>query len=132
MGFGNFFKSVVPYIFLYKLFAFIIMPKKNHKESRLLFVNEAKKLYQKEFIRWYKLTAQLNPILRLFRLKDINIPTLYVMGEQDHLFLPSIKKVITGHQSAQLHIIKNCGHVVNVEHPLEFNKEVLSFLKMKN
>lgn len=132
MGFGNFFKSVVPYIFLYKLFAFIIMPKKNHKESRLLFVNEAKKLYQKEFIRWYKLTAQLNPILRLFRLKDINIPTLYVMGEQDNLFLPSIKKVITGHQSAQLHIIKNCGHVVNVEHPLEFNKEVLSFLKMKN
>ena len=132
MGFGNFFKSVVPYIFLYKLFAFIIMPKKNHKESRLLFVNEAKKLYQKEFIRWYKLTAQLNPILRLFRLKDINIPTLYVMGEQDHLFLPSIKKVISGHQSAQLHVIKNCGHVVNVEHPLEFNKEVLSFLKMKN
>ena len=33
MGFGNVFKSVVPYIFLYKLFAFIIMPKKNHKES---------------------------------------------------------------------------------------------------
>ena len=33
MGFGNVFKSVVPYILLYKLFAFIIMPKKNHKES---------------------------------------------------------------------------------------------------
>ena len=35
MGFGNFFKSVVPYIVLYKLFAFIIMPKKNHRESYL-------------------------------------------------------------------------------------------------
>ncbi|MFK8045700.1 MAG: alpha/beta fold hydrolase, partial [Crocinitomicaceae bacterium] len=33
MGLGKVFKSVVPYIFLYKLFAFIIMPKKNHKES---------------------------------------------------------------------------------------------------
>ena len=62
MGFGNIFKSVVPYIFLYKLFAFIIMPKKNHKESRLLFVKEAKRLYQKEFLRWYKLTAQLKPV----------------------------------------------------------------------
>ena len=51
MGFGNVFKSVVPYILLYKLFAFIIMPKKNHKESRLLFVKEAKKLYQKEFLK---------------------------------------------------------------------------------
>jgi pimeloyl-ACP methyl ester carboxylesterase len=129
MGFGNVFKSVVPYIFLYKLFAFIIMPKKNHKESRLLFVKEAKKLYQKEFLRWYKLTAQLKPVLSLFRMKDINIPTLYVMGEQDHLFLPSIKKVIKDHRSAQLHVIKNCGHVVNVEQPIEFNDKVLSFLR---
>lgn len=131
MGFGNVFKSVVPYVFLYKLFAFIIMPKKNHKESRSLFVAEAKKLYQKEFIRWYKLTAEINPLLRFFRLNDINIPTLYIMGEQDHLFLPSIQKVITGHLSAKLHIIKNCGHVVNIEQPVEFNQEVISFLKLQ-
>ena len=51
------------------------------------------------------------------------------MGEQDHLFLPSIKKVISGHVNAQLYVIKNCGHVVNVEHPVEFNKAVISFLK---
>ena len=129
MGFGNVFKSVVPYIYLYKLLAFIIMPQRNHRESRLLFINEAKKLYQKEFIRWFKLTAEINPLLRFFRLKDIEIPTLYIMGEQDHLFLPSIKKIILGHASAQLHVIKNCGHVVNVEQPLEFNSEVISFLK---
>lgn len=129
MGFGNVFKSVVPYILLYKLFAFIIMPKKNHKESRLLFVKEAKKLYQKEFLKWYKLTAQLNPLLRFFRLNETSIPTLYVMGEQDHLFLPSIKKVISGHVNAQLHVIRNCGHVVNVEQPIEFNEQVISFLK---
>jgi pimeloyl-ACP methyl ester carboxylesterase len=128
MGFGNIFKSVVPYIFLYKLFAFIIMPKKNHKESRLLFVNEAKKLYQKEFIRWYKLTSELQPLLSVFRLKEINIPTLYVMGEQDHLFLPSIQQITSQHLSARLHVVKNCGHVVNVEQHLEFNQEVISFL----
>lgn len=129
IGFGNFFKSVVPYIFLYKLFAFIIMPKNNHKESRMLFGQEAKKLCQKEFIRWYKLTATVNPILRLFTLKEVKIPTLYIMGEQDHLFLPSIREVISVHESAQLHVIKNCGHVVNIEQPMEFNNEVLSFLK---
>ena len=131
MGFGNIFKSIIPYIFLYKLFAFIIMPKKNHKESRLLFVKEAKKLYQKEFLKWYSLTAQLNPLLRFFRLNETNIPTLYVMGEQDHLFLPSIRKVISGHLNAQLHVIKNCGHVVNVEQPVEFNEQVISFLKLQ-
>ncbi len=50
MKVGNIFKSVVPYMLLYKLFAFIIMPKKNHKTSRSLFVQEAQKLYQKEFL----------------------------------------------------------------------------------
>lgn len=132
ISFGNAFKSVVPYIFLYKLFAFVIMPKKNHKVSRSLFVKEARKLYQKEFKRWYKLTAELTPLLRLFRMKDINIPTLYIMGEQDHLFLPSIKEVISKHMSAQLHVIQNCGHVVNVDQPLEFNSKVISFLKLQN
>src|SRR5690554_5849308 len=132
IGCGNLFKSVVPYIFLYKLFAFVIMPKKNHKESRSLFVEEAKKLYQKEFKRWFKLTTELTPLLKLFRMKDINIPTLYIMGEQDHLFLPSIKEVISKHLSAKLHVIKNCGHVVNVEQPMEFNNQVLSFLKLQN
>jgi pimeloyl-ACP methyl ester carboxylesterase len=131
MGFGNVFKAVVPYIVLYKLFAFIIMPKRNHKESRSLFVREAKKLYQKEFIRWYKLTTEINPLLRFFRSKDVNIPTLYVMGEQDHLFLPSIQEIISRHLTAQLHIIKNCGHVVNVEQPIEFNARVIGFLKLQ-
>lgn len=131
MGFGNVFKTVIPYIVLYKLFAFIIMPKKNHKESRSLFVREAKKLYQKEFLRWYKLTIGINPLLRVFRLKDVNIPTLYIMGEQDHLFLPSVKEVISKHLSAQLHIVKNCGHVVNVEQPVEFNSTVISWLKLQ-
>lgn len=127
--FGNLFKTVLPYMFLYKLFAFVIMPKKNHKKSRLLFVNEAKKLYQKEFIRWFKLTAEINPLLRFFRTKDIQIPTLYVMGEEDHMFLPSIQKVITQHVTASLLVIENCGHVVNVEQAQTFNTETLRFIQ---
>lgn len=130
MRLGVIFKSVVPYMYLYKLFAFIIMPRKNHKESRILFANEAKKLYQKEFIRWFKLTAEINPLLRFFRAKDIEIPTLYVMGEQDHLFLPSIKHVVKSHVKSTLHVIKECGHVVNVEKPDDFNSTTLQFLKV--
>lgn len=129
MRIGIIFKSVVPYMMLYRLFAFIIMPRKNHKESRILFVNEAKKLYQKEFIRWFRLTAEINPLLRFFRAKDIQIPTLYVMGEQDYLFLPSIRRIVKEHLDATLYIIKNCGHVVNVEQPEDFNSQTIGFLK---
>ncbi len=126
---GVVFKSIIPYMLLYKLFAFIIMPKKNHKQSRLLFVNEAKKLYQKEFVRWFRLTSEINPLLRFFRAKDIKIPTLYVMGEEDYLFLPSVQKVVASHQLSRLFVIKNSGHVVNVEQPEVFNKETIAFIE---
>ncbi len=128
MKIGNIFKSVVPYMLLYKLFAFIIMPKRNHKKSRSLFVNEAKKLYQKEFLRWFKLTSEINPLLRFFRAKDIKIPTLYIMGAEDHLFLPSIKNIVSKHITSSLYIIDNCGHVVNVEQPDTFNNQTIRFI----
>lgn len=122
-------KSIVPYMYLYKLFAFIIMPRKNHKQSRLLFINEAKKLYRKEFIRWFRLASKVNPLLKLFRLEDVNIPTLYLMGEQDHMFLPAIKKLVFRHTTAVLHVVPNCGHVVNLEQASTFNRESISFIK---
>jgi len=130
MKIGNIFKYILPYLVLYRLFAFIIMPKKNHKSSRNLFINEAKKLYQKEFIKWFKLTAEINPVLRWFRQKELNIPTLYVMGEEDYMFLPSVKQVVANHvKTAELFIIQNCGHVVNVEQPVVFNETVIGYLK---
>lgn len=130
MRLGNIFKYVLPYLVLYKFFAFVIMPNKNHKQSRLLFINEAKKLYQKEFIRWFKLTAEINPVLKWFRQQELNIPTFYVMGEEDYMFLPSVRKVVESHfKSSTLFVIEKCGHVVNVEQYDIFNKQVISFIQ---
>jgi pimeloyl-ACP methyl ester carboxylesterase len=130
---GNTFKYVLPYLILYRFFAFVIMPNKNHKQSRILFINEAKKLYQKEFIKWFKLTAEINPVLRWFRQVELNIPTLYVMGEEDYMFLPAVRKVVESHyRSSKLCVIQNSGHVVNVEQPVVFNSEVLSFIKINH
>lgn len=131
MRMGFLLKSVLPYIFIYKLFAFIIMPRKNHRESRVLFIREARKLAQKEFIRWFSLTADVNPLLSLFRIKNIGVPTLYIMGAQDHMFLPSISKIVRDHHSSILFVVPNCGHVVNIEQPGIFNKEAINFLTQK-
>ncbi|NNK18103.1 MAG: alpha/beta hydrolase, partial [Maribacter sp.] len=119
---------IIPYLWLYKFFAFIIMPNRNHKESRLLFVREAKKLYQAEFSRWFKLTSEINPLLRLFRTADVGIPTLYVMGGEDYLFLPAVKKVVQEHNDCSLLTIEYCGHVVNVEQPQLFNHVVIGYV----
>lgn len=129
MRLGTVFQYVVPYLWLYRFFAYVIMPRKNHKNSRSLFVNEAKKMNQKEFMKWYVLTAEVNPILRKFREESIAIPTLFLMGEQDYMFLPTIKKLVEKQESsAILQIIPNCGHVVNVEKAEVFNREALNFI----
>ncbi len=132
MKLGIVFKSIIPYMLLYKLFAFIIMPKKNHKKSRLLFIQEAKKLYQKEFIKWFKMTAEIKPLLNLFREKELQIPALYLMGAEDHLFLPSVKHLVASHRKSELIIVENCGHVVNVEQPLIFNEKSLNFFRSQS
>ena len=111
MRMGVLLKSVIPYMLLYKLFAFIILPRENHRESRLLFIQEAKNLYQKEY-----------------RTVDIGIPTLYVMGQEDHMFLPSVEYVASRHESAHLVVVPDCGHVVNVEQPGIFNSKVLDWI----
>ncbi|MCC5924586.1 MAG: alpha/beta hydrolase [Crocinitomicaceae bacterium] len=126
---GNIFQSVIPYIWLYKLFAFVIMPKNNHKKSRNLFIREARKLYQKEFKRWYKLTSQLGPRLKFFRQKPSLVPTLYIMGEKDHMFLPSVKEVVIGDQLSSLVVVPNSGHVVNVDAANHFNHIVIAYIK---
>ncbi|WP_111670934.1 alpha/beta fold hydrolase [Algoriphagus litoralis] len=126
---GNTFKRVIPYMWLYRLFAFIIMPRKQHEESRNLFVREAQKLCQKEFIRWFKLTKDINPLLKFFKEKDLGIPTLYVMGDQDVMFLEPVKNLVKIHKNSILTILEKCGHVVNVEKPDHFNTLSMAFIK---
>lgn len=126
---GNTFKKVIPYMWLYQLFAFVIMPRKQHSESRNLFVREAKKLCQKEFIRWFKLTKDINPLLRYFKESDLGIPTLYVMGDQDIMFLEPVKNIVKKHQASVLKVLEKCGHVVNVEQPKTFNTLSVKFIQ---
>ncbi len=126
---GHTFKKVVPFMWLYKLFAWIILPRKRHSESRNLFIREAKKLYKKEFIKWFNMTHEVNPLLKYFREKELKIRTLYIMGNEDHLFLPPVKNVVKEHTKSVLEVVDKCGHVVNVERPEVFNRVTLSFLK---
>ncbi|NTU93391.1 MAG: alpha/beta hydrolase [Chlorobiaceae bacterium] len=126
---GNMFKKMVPYMWLYSFFAWIIMPKARHRHSRMLFVNEAKKVAQKEFMRWFKLTYEINPLLKYFEEKDTGIPTLYLMGEEDYMFLPAVQYIITRHTNAYLEVIRNSGHVCNIDQPREFNSRAIMFLK---
>lgn len=129
---GHTFKKIVPFIWLYKLFAWVIMPKKNHEESRSLFVKDAKNLARKEFLKWFRLTYEVNPLLRYFKEKEMEAPTLYVMGEEDHMFLPPVRKMITDFNHSDLVVVEGSGHVVNIDKPDEFNRITLEYLKRQS
>ena len=122
-------KSIVPYMWLYQLYAFIVMPSKTDKESRKLFIKEAKRMNPKEVARWFMLTPKVLPLLKFFKNIKTDIPTLYIMGNKDYMFLSSIKKIAKTQPNAILEIFKNCGHVVNVEKPEKFNATSMKFLK---
>lgn len=129
VGLGNLFKRVLPYLWLYRFFAWIIMPKKQHRKARNLFVREARKLCQKEFRRWFRLTYEINPLLRLFRERELPHPTLYLMGEEDHMFLPAVRAMAAKHRSSILQVIRDSGHVCNVDQPEAFNERAIAFMR---
>jgi pimeloyl-ACP methyl ester carboxylesterase len=128
VGLGNLFKRILPYLWLYRFFAWIIMPRKRHRKARNLFVREARKLCQGEFRRWFKLTYEINPMLRFFRERELPHPTLYLMGEEDHMFLPSVRAMVAKHRNSVLQVIRGSGHVCNVEKPEAFNRYAIAFM----
>lgn len=126
---GRALNRFLPYMTLYRLFARIMMPKKNHEQSRKIFIQEAKKLMDKEFKRWFKLTARLTAYLHLLEKIQYNIPQLYIMGSEDHLFLNPVLELTKGNRFSTVSIVENCGHVVNIEDADRFNSLSIEFIE---
>lgn len=85
-------------------------------------------MYQKEFIRWFSLTKSINPYLKYLQLVNNGIPTLFVMGEEDYLFLTPVRELIKHQPDLKLSVIKGSGHVCNIDAPAEFNALTLDFI----
>jgi pimeloyl-ACP methyl ester carboxylesterase len=126
---GNLLKSVVPYMWLYKTFAHILMPRAHHKKARDIFIREAKKLSQNGFIKWYRFAAKVCKIYPRIDSEKHEIPKMYIMGDQDYMFLGSVEADTVKDKFAKLHIIEQCGHVCNIEKHREFNQIAIQFFK---
>lgn len=121
--------SLMPYMWLYKIVALCLMPRKRNKEARFLFVNEAVKLGKQEFFKWYELLyAEVN---RFYdnRKSTCTKPVLFIMGDEDYVFLPILRNRIHRYKNGTLHVLEQCGHVCNIEKHEQFNELALDFLK---
>lgn len=121
--------KVIGYRNFYNLSAKIMLPRKNHKKSRDVFIKESKALSVAEFKKWTGLYYNLNKTLLEFFEDKSPIPHLLIMGSQDHLFIQPAKEYAVHHSNVQLNVISGCGHVVSIERAEKFNTICLRFLK---
>jgi len=121
--------SILPYMWLYKLNAWILIPSKKHAQSRKLFISEAMKLGKKEFGKWLKMSNEIRTNLQEFLVKEASAPVLYLMGERDHMFLPMVDNLVKKHMNSKLEVIDDSGHVCNIDQPEDFNQRSIEFIK---
>jgi len=126
---GKLLSSILPYMWIYRINAWILIPSKKHVQSRNLFIKEAMRLGEQEFKKWLKMTTEIKGNLQEFIIKEASVPVLYLMGERDHMFLPMVTNLVKKHFNSQLGVIRNSGHVCNLDQPEEFNERSIQFIK---
>jgi len=121
--------SIIPYMWLYKINAWILIPYKKDIESRKLFIREAIRLGEKEFMKWLRMSSEIKENLQEFLIKEASAPVLYLMGDRDHMFLPTVANLVKQHFNSRLEVITNSGHVCNIDQPEAFNERSIQFIK---
>ena len=120
IGFRNF----------YSLMAKIVLPRKNHKKSREIFVRESKFLSIEEYRKWTAMYGRyLDDTLRKLFSFQPSVPMLIMVGGQDHLFLKPTLQYVNRFETITLEIVHRCGHLVSLEKSDIFNNRCLEFLR---
>jgi pimeloyl-ACP methyl ester carboxylesterase len=122
-------QSIVPYMWLYKINAWILIPYKKDMASRKLFVREAIRLGELEFRKWLRMSGEIKMNLQEFLKKEASAPVLYLMGDRDHMFLPMVANLVKNHFNSKLEVISNSGHVCNIDQPELFNEISIRFIQ---
>jgi pimeloyl-ACP methyl ester carboxylesterase len=123
--------NLLPFKLLYKLLAWIIMPRKNHSHSRKIFVRESQRIAEETFLNWLEVPRHIGKELEKFFQHAISVPTLSIMGEQDHVFIGPAKAYASRTEGVEMITIPSCGHVCNIENANDFNRAAIDFLKQK-
>ena len=122
-------KFLLSNILLYKLFAWIIMPKSNHSYSRKLFVNEAKKIKNRAFRKWLSLLPEIK--ISIDQLVDVHFKekTLFISGKEDYLFIQKIEQFVKDKPNLSFVKVNDSGHIINIDNHETFNRLVFDFIQ---
>jgi len=102
-----------------------MFPKPEHEDIRQMFVERWAKNDPKAYM------ASMRSIINWSvadQLENIDIPTCVIAADQDYSSLESKRSYVNRMPQAELVVIEDSRHATPVEHPEEFNKEVMLFL----
>ena len=96
------------------------------EDARRRSIEASAQLHVESYIKTVRASAKFT---RVDNLKNIDVPTLLVFGELDPLTPPTVGEYMQERiPDAKMVIIKDAGHMTNLEKPEIFNKAVLEFL----
>ena len=124
---GHSARHVLPYMLLYRMYAWVIMPGRAHRRTRMLFYRDARGLGRHEFHRWFALSASVVPLLKELRERYVRVPTFHVVGEHDYMFRKPTEE-LAAFEGSEISIVPGVGHACSVEAPDEFNRIALGFI----
>jgi pimeloyl-ACP methyl ester carboxylesterase len=125
---GWYARRALPYMMMYRAYAWIIMPGSSHERTRRMFYRDARWLGRREFNRWFDLAPEATALLQTLRDHRTRVPTLHVMGANDYMFLAEARRLAAA-EGSSLRIVNGVGHVCTVEAPAEFNACALQFIE---
>jgi len=127
LNIANIVKGFVPYLWLYKLMARVLLPRRKSDFSRRLFIKSAKRLGEQQFRFWMLSMIAAKKNFAISAEHIANMPKLCVMGEHDSLFLRMLLRANREDYGFLIKTIADCGHLCNIEKPKEFNELAVAF-----
>ena len=89
-------------------------------------VDSMGRLHKESYIKTIEAMTRYERVADLSR---IRVPTLIVVGDQDRLTPPSVaREMAAAIPGSSLVILRNAGHLANIEQPELFNRVLLDFL----
>jgi 3-oxoadipate enol-lactonase len=83
-------------------------------------------LHKESYIKAIEAMTRYEPVAKL---TEVHVPTLVVVGDQDRLTPPEVaREMAAAIPGAQLVVLRDAGHLSNIEQPAEFNRALDGFL----
>ena len=125
---ARFLNLFLTYPMMYRIFSYLLMPKKEQQFARRVYQQQARKLGADEYIKWLGLYSEFFLLLKSFHRQEIDNKMLVLMGEDDYLFLPSAHAFAKSKMNAELQLVPMAGHICNIDQSQFTNEAILSFL----